>query len=389
MQNPSKSLFSNPNHKMGILGGGQLGKMLLTETRKYDLTTHVMDPAADAPCRMACNHFVVGDLNDYDSVYQFGQGLDVLTIEIEHVNVDALAALEQEGVEVHPAPNVLRIIQDKTQQKTFFAEQQIPTAPFKIFASGAGLREAVAMGEWSLPFVWKIAKGGYDGFGVSVIKTKEQLETLPDTPCIAENLIPFEKELAVVVCRNKHGASRAFPTVEMAFHPVANQVEFVICPARVSKQITQKAEALALRVAEAFGVCGLLAVEMFLTSEGALLVNEVAPRPHNSGHLTIEGCYTSQFEQHLRGVLGLPLGSTRIKTPAVMANLVGADGFNGPVRYEGFEQLLDMEGVNMHIYGKAQTRPFRKMGHVTTIGPDLDTALTTAQLAKQTLRVVS
>lgn len=382
-------IFSNSDFTLGILGGGQLGKMLLYDTRKYDIRTAVLDPAADAPGRLAANSFTQGSLTDFDTVYQFGKTCNAITIEIENVNVDALERLESEGIAVHPTPSVLRIIQSKIQQKEFFRDNNLPTAPFQVFENKAAILAAVANGERSFPFVWKIAKGGYDGFGVSVIRFASDLTALPDAPCITEELVPFAKELAVVVCRNPSGDVKAFPTVEMEFHPTANQVEYVLCPAQIEDKLKLRAEQTAIRVAEAFGICGLLAVEMFLTTAGELLVNEVAPRPHNSGHLTIEACYTNQFEQHLRGVLNLPLGSTALKTAGVMANLVGAEGYTGPVVYEGYETLLGIDGVNIHIYGKSETRPFRKMGHVTTIGNDLATARALAQQAKNNIKVIS
>lgn len=389
MRNTTQAIFSNPQFKLGILGGGQLGKMLLYDTRRLDIYTKVLDPSPDAPCSLSANEFVVGSLTDFDTVYQFGKGLDALTIEIEHVNLDALEALEKEGVVVHPAPKVLRQIQSKVAQKQFFKNHQLPTAAFVSFDGLADLKAAIAAGSRSFPFVWKIARGGYDGFGVQVVRTAADLEKLTDGPCIAEELVPFEMELGVVVCRNADGQSVAFPTVEMAFHPVANQVEFVVCPARITPTIGQAAEQLAQKVAAAFGVCGLLAVELFLTKTGEILVNEVAPRPHNSGHLTIEACYTSQFEQHIRGVLNWPLGSTQLKTAAVMANLVGAEGHSGAVMYQGYHDLMALEGVNIHIYGKSHTRPFRKMGHVTTIHQNLSTALQLARLAKESVRVIA
>lgn len=387
MSNVTNTIFSNPQFTLGILGGGQLGKMLLYDTRRFDIRTKVLDPSSEAPCRLSANEFVVGALTDFDTVYNFGKGLDALTIEIENVNLEALEKLAAEGVVVHPAPAVLRKIQSKVLQKQFFEAQNIPTAPFQVFDGLEALQAAVAAGTVTLPFVWKIATGGYDGFGVQVVIELAQLEALAAGPCITEDLVPFEMELGVVVCRNANGQAVAFPTVEMAFHPVANQVEFVVCPARISPNIALAAENLALKVAAAFGVCGLLAVELFLTKTGEILVNEVAPRPHNSGHLTIEACYTSQFEQHLRGVLNWPLGSTQLKTAAVMANLVGEPGHSGPVHYFGYHNLMALEGVHLHIYGKAATRPFRKMGHVTTIHKNLETAMENARLAKELVRV--
>lgn len=384
-----KANFFSTDFKLGILGGGQLGKMLLTETRKYDIYTCVLDPSAAAPCRIGSNVFVQGSLNDFETVYNFGKGVNALTIEIEHVNVDALERLAQEGVEVHPRPSLLRIIQNKARQKKFYADNDIPTSRFATYSTKQEVLNAITSGEWPLPFVWKSAEGGYDGFGVAVIRSEEDLQQIGEGPCLLEEYVPFEKELSVIVARNKSGETETFPVVEMEFHPTANQVEYVLCPAAISNILAEKARSIALKTAQAFDLTGLLAVEMFLTKDGQILVNEVAPRTHNSGHLTIENNYTSQFEQHLRAILNLPLGSTTLKTPAVMANLVGAAGFKGDVVYEGYQDLLHMPGVNIHIYGKRETRPFRKMGHVTVIGETIEAARQMAEKAKNGIIVKS
>ena len=381
--------YFSSNFTLGILGGGQLGKMLLTETRKFDITTKVLDPSADAPCRIACNTFVQGALTDFDTVYRFGKEVDVLTIEIENVNVDALKKLQSEGVKVYPTPQTIELIQNKATQKQFYANHNIPTAPFHRFESLTNLQQAVANEQITLPFVWKSARFGYDGNGVKIVRQLPDLSLLPEGECIAENLVPFAKELAVIVARNVSGEATTYPVVEMEFHPEANQVEYVLCPARISEEIAQKARAIALQVAQAFQVVGLLAVELFLTAEGEVLVNEVAPRPHNSGHYSIEAAYTNQFEQHLRAILDLPLGNTDSKVAGVMVNLVGAEGYQGDVIYENIEQILAMEGVTPHIYGKRQTRPFRKMGHVTIVNKDIEKARAIAEKVKQTIKVIA
>lgn len=381
--------FFSTDFKLGILGGGQLGKMLLTETRKYDIATSVLDPSADAPCRIGSNTFVQGSLKDFETVYNFGKGVNVLTIEIEHVNVDALERLQSEGLEVHPRPQMLRIIQNKAKQKQFYADNNIPTSRFQVFSGKREVLEAIESGSWQPPFVWKSTEGGYDGFGVAVVRTKVDISQIGEGPGIIEAFVPFEKELSVIVARNPSGETATYPVVEMEFHPTANQVEYVLCPSEISKEFAEKARNIALLTAEAFKLTGILAVEMFLTSNGEILVNECAPRTHNSGHLTIENNYTSQFEQHLRAVLNMPLGSTALKTPAVMANLVGAEGHSGKVVYEGYQDLLHMPGVNIHIYGKRETRPFRKMGHVTAIAPTLAEARMLAEKAKDGIRVIS
>jgi len=381
--------YFSSNFTLGILGGGQLGKMLLTETRKFDITTKVLDPSADAPCRIACNTFVQGALTDFDTVYNFGKEVDVLTIEIENVNVDALKKLQSEGVKVYPTPQTIELIQNKATQKQFYTTHNIPTAPFHRFESLANLQKAVAKEQITLPFVWKSARFGYDGNGVKIVRQLPDLSLLPEGECIAENLVPFAKELAVIVARNVSGEATTYPVVEMEFHPEANQVEYVLCPARISEEIAQKARAIAVQVAQAFQVVGLLAVELFLTAEGEVLVNEVAPRPHNSGHYSIEAAYTNQFEQHLRAILDLPLGNTNSKVAGVMVNLVGAEGYQGDVVYENIEQILAMQGVTPHIYGKRKTRPFRKMGHVTIVNKNIEKARAIAEKVKQTIKVIA
>ena len=381
--------YFSSDFKLGILGGGQLGKMLLHETRKFDVQTFVLDPSDEAPCVLACNKFYQGDLSDYDTVYEFGKRVDVLTFEIELVNLKALEQLESEGVKVYPSPATLKKIQNKGFQKDFYSQHNIPTSPYKRFNTTSELKSAVNNGVVSIPFVWKLAEFGYDGFGVKVIRHQSDLDNLPDSECIAEDLVAFANELAVIVARNPSGEVVTYPVVEMEFHPEANQVEYVICPARIDEKIANEARELALKVSEAFDHVGLLAVEMFLTKDNKLLINEVAPRPHNSGHYSIEGSYTSQFENHLRAILNLPLGSTESKAAAVMVNLSGAEGHSGNVVYKNIDKVLAIPGVTPHIYGKRQTRPFRKMGHVTIVNSDMKTAREIAEKVKNTLKVIS
>jgi len=383
-----KTYFSS-NFKLGILGGGQLGRMLLRETNKFDIQTYVIDPSNDAPCKKYANHFEQGDLLDFDTVYNFGKGVDVLTFEIESVNIDALQKLESEGITVYPSSKTLSIIQNKATQKLFYTDNNIPTAPFSRFAFTSEINDTIANGGLQLPFVWKVAQFGYDGNGVKVIRKIEDLIGLPNTECITEEMIPFKNELAVIVTRNPSGEMRNYPVVEMEFHPEANQVEYVICPARISDEVAQKAIDIALKVSEKINHVGLLAVELFQTQEDEILVNEVAPRPHNSGHQTIEASYTSQFEQHIRAILDLPLGNPDSKTGGIMVNLVGAEGHSGDVVYENMNTILAMDGVTPHIYGKKQTRPFRKMGHVTIVNNDITIAREIAQKVKETIKVIS
>ena len=374
---------------LGILGGGQLGKMLLYETRKWDITTKVMDPSDEAPCKIACNKFIQGDLMDFKAVYDFGKTVDILTIEIENVNIDALEQLEDEGIRVFPSTKELRIIQNKITQKLFYIDHNIPTAPFSRFAYTSEIKDSIAHGGLKLPFVWKSAQFGYDGQGVKIIKEVSDLANLPNVECLAEDLIPFKTELAVIVARSTTGEVTTYPVVEMEFHPEANQVEYVLCPARIDDKVAQKARNIALKISEELKHTGLLAVEMFQTKEDEVLVNEVAPRPHNSGHYSIEASYTNQFEQHLRCILGLPLGITDSKVAGVMVNLVGAEGFEGEVHYDHIEEILELKGVTPHIYGKTKTRPFRKMGHVTIVNKDMAEARKIAQQVKETIKVIS
>jgi len=384
-----KMNYFSSDFKLGILGGGQLGKMLLFDTRKFDIQTYVLDPSDEAPSKIACNKFFQGDLMDYETVYNFGKQVDVLTFEIELVNLEALTQLENEGVKVYPSPKTLKGIQNKGTQKDFYTQSNIPTASYLRFESPEHLQKSVGNNEITIPFVWKCTEFGYDGNGVKVIRQISDLDNLPNVECIAETMVPFKNELAVIVCRSPLGEIKTYPVVEMEFHPEANQVEYVICPARIDEKVAEKARAIALNVSEKFNHVGLLAVEMFQTQDDEILVNEVAPRPHNSGHYSIEASYTSQFENHLRAILSLPLGNTDSKVAGVMVNLVGAEGYSGNVVYENIETILGWDGVTPHIYGKKQTRPFRKMGHVTIVNENMVEARKIAEQVKNTIKVIS
>ena len=381
--------YFSSDFKLGILGGGQLGKMLLTETRKFDIQTLVLEPSEEAPARYSCNGFYKGSLMDFDTVYQFGKMVDLLTIEIENVNLDALDKLEEEGLPIYPSPKTLRLIQNKGKQKDYYVSNDIPTSPHQRFVDLNDLRTALAKDELEFPFVWKCAQFGYDGNGVKICRSALDLVKLPDVECIAEEMVPFKNELAVIVARSVSGEVKTYPVVEMEFHPEANQVEYVICPARIDEKVAQKATEVALKVSEAFNHVGLLAVEMFQTEDDEILVNEVAPRPHNSGHYSIEASYTSQFENHLRAILNLPLGNTDSKVAGIMVNLVGEEGFSGQVVYENIEKIMAIDGVTPHIYGKRETRPFRKMGHVTIVNENMTEARKIAEEVKNSIRVIS
>ncbi|GFR75368.1 N5-carboxyaminoimidazole ribonucleotide synthase [Elysia marginata] len=358
--------------------------MLLYETNKWDIKTHVLDPSETSPCKYLCNYFQKGDLTDYDTVYQFGKGVETLTVEIEHVNIEALFQLEREGVEVYPQARILAIVQNKITQKQFYQAHNIPTVTFMNFNSKKDFE-----GKQAFPYIWKSALFGYDGKGVAVVKDSTAEARLPDVACVIENVVPIKKELAVIVARNLMGEIVTYPVVEMSFSNEASLVEFVISPARISEDTVKRATKIAVQVSKEMQHVGLLAVELFLTKNEEILVNEVAPRPHNSGHFSIEGSLTNQFEQHIRSVLKLPLGSTDIKTPAVMINLLGAKGFEGDAYYKNIEKILAVKGVTPHIYGKKQTHPFRKMGHITVVSPNLETAIETAKNVKKTIKVIA
>jgi len=371
--------------QLGILGGGQLGRMVIQEAINYNVNVHILDPDKNAPCRKLCNHFECGSLSDYDTVYNFGKNLDMITIEIEKVNVDALEALEDEGVLVYPQSRVIRLIQDKGMQKQFFKQNDIPTSSFQLISNKDALNNA----NLTIPYVQKLRKDGYDGKGVKMIRTQEDLANAFEEPSIIEEIVDFEKEIAVIVARNDKGEIKTFPMVEMEFNPQANLVEFLISPSTYSEEIQTKAENLAKKIANDLQIVGLLAVEMFLTKDGDILVNELAPRPHNSGHQSIEGNFTSQFAQHLRAIFNLPLGNTDSRSHAVMINLLGEADYEGLAKYQGVEEVLAMDGVYVHLYGKKFTKPFRKMGHVCIINTDRELAISNARKVQEILKVIA
>ena len=370
-----------------ILGGGQLGKMLIEAASDWNIRCHVLDPDPDCSCSRLAWQFTCGSFKDYDAVMAFCAEAHYITIEIEHVNTDALRDLKAQGKKVFPDPDMLDIIKDKGKQKSFYAEHGIPTSPFTLYDDADAIRQAVASGTRTLPFVQKSCTAGYDGKGVQVVRTKDDLDKLLPGASLAEELIPFEKELAVIVARSTNGDTKAFPAVEMEFHPTANLVEFLLSPAHINSELEQKAQQLAVRTIEAMNLYGVLAVEMFLTADGDILVNEVAPRPHNSGHHTIEANITSQYQQLLRSIFGLPLGSTALTTTSMMVNLLGEDGYTGEAIYEGLPECLAIEGVYVHLYGKKITKPFRKMGHVTIVDSDAAKAREKANFVKDNLKI--
>lgn len=375
--------------ELGILGGGQLGKMLIEAASDWNIRCHVLDPDPDASCAHLAHTFVTGSFKDYETVYQFGKHLQRITIEIEHVNVDALAQLEAEGKMVFPQPGVLRIIQDKGRQKLFYEDNGLPTSNFQYIDTRDELIELIEEDKLSFPFVQKLCEAGYDGKGVAVIRSKSDMELLLDGPCIIEDLVDIEKELSVIVARDMDGNTACFPVVEMEFHPVANLVEYLLAPAHITAEQEKRAMEVAVQCIEAFNMYGVLAVEMFLTRSGDILINEVAPRPHNSGHHTIEANYVSQYQQLLRCIFALPLGSTKARSAAMMVNLLGEPGYTGEAKYAGLHDCLALEGVHVHLYGKKMTKPFRKMGHVTVIGAQEGVMREKADFVKHNLKIIA
>ncbi|MES2419208.1 MAG: 5-(carboxyamino)imidazole ribonucleotide synthase [Bacteroidota bacterium] len=371
--------------KLGILGGGQLGRMLIQEAINYNLTTLVLDPDPDAPCKHIANKFECGSITDFDTVYNFGKKADIITIEIEKVNVEALEQLEKEGKLVFPQSRVIRLIQDKGVQKQFFKENDIPTAPFQL----VNHKEDLNNDNFPFPYILKQRKDGYDGKGVMKISSFSDIAMAFESPSLIEELIDFDKEIAIIVARNANGDMKTFPMVEMEFNAEANLVEFLISPSTYPADLQERAEKIASNIAAALNITGILAVEMFVTKNGEILVNELAPRPHNSGHQTIEGNYVSQFEQHLRAIFNLPLGDTRSISNAVMINLLGEKGYEGLAKYDGLEKVMAIDGVYVHLYGKKQTKSFRKMGHVTIIDQNREQAIVKARFVQKTLKVVS
>jgi len=381
--------YFSTNFKLGILGGGQLGKMLLSECAKFDIHTIVLDPSKEAPCNNLASEFFVGDLMDYETVLNFGKKADIITIEIENVNADALRELESLGKKVYPSSKNIKTIQNKGLQKLFYKENNLPTSNFKIYSTIKSIEQDIASNSLAFPFVWKSAQFGYDGKGVKIVEGKDELSELPDVECIVEEKINIKKELSVIVSRNESNQESSFPVVEMDFNPKSNLVERVICPANISMSIEENAINIAKNLSKSLNHIGLLAIELFLTHDDKILINEIAPRPHNSGHHTIECCFTSQFEQHLRSILNLPLGNTSIKIPGIMLNLVGENKNEGEVLYENIDMIMKMPGATPHIYGKRKSRLNRKMGHITIVNKNINDAIEMSKEIKKIIKVTS
>jgi 5-(carboxyamino)imidazole ribonucleotide synthase len=380
-----QKMWYQSDYKIGVLGGGQLGRMLIQEAINLNVQIHCLDPDINAPCSEIATSFQQGSLNDYQTVIDFAKDKDLITVEIENVSIEALESLENQGKKVFPQANVLKLIKDKGLQKNFYLENNIPTAEFRLIDSKNELDKHTDF----LPFIQKMRTGGYDGKGVTSIKSSADFEKGFDVPSVLEQFIDFEKELAVIVARNEHGEIKTFPCVECEFSEELNLVEFLFAPAAISSEIEMKAQEIAKDIILKLDMVGVLAVEFFLTKGGELLVNEIAPRPHNSGHHTIECNITSQYEQHLRSILNLPLGSTKIVQAGVMINLLGEANFEGKARYEGLSEILELEGVKPHIYGKEFTKPFRKMGHVTITNEDLTKAKEIGRFVQKTIKVIA
>ena len=370
--------------KLGILGGGQLGRMLIQSGIDFNIPFSVLDPDAHAPCSSLVE-FHHGKLTDFDTVMKFGQSCDIITIEIENVNTSALKTLAKDGKKVYPQPDVIELIQDKRSQKIFYQDCNIPTADFILVENSNDVRDH----EDYLPAVNKLGREGYDGRGVQILRSGGDIDKAFDAPGLLEKLIDFEKEISVIVARNAHGEIKSFPAVEMVFHPVQNLVEYLFAPAEISRDVEASADSIARQIIHELNMVGLLAVEMFVTKDGKVLVNEIAPRPHNSGHQTIEANVTSQYEQHLRAILGLPLGDASLILPSAMVNLLGEPGYTGPAAYKGFEEVVRLPGVHVHLYGKQITKPFRKMGHVTIVDSDINSLKQKTNFVKQTLKVIA
>lgn len=381
--------FVTSDFKLGIIAGGQLGKMLVLAASNWDVKTFVLDNDEHCPASTCATFFTKGNPLDFNDVYVFGNSVDMLTLEIENVNIDALKKLKQEGKIINPDPDVLEIIQDKGLQKIFYRENSIPSSSFTLFNTKEEITEAVSAGRIAFPFVQKLRKGGYDGKGVAVVKTENDFSLLMAQPSVVEELIRIEKEISVIAARNNKGEIKCFPLVEMEFNEHANLMEKLICPASVNEEIRSKAVELATKVISKFNLCGILAVEMFVDTHQRIWINEIAPRPHNSGHHTIESVITSQYEQLLRAIFNFPLGSTQLKLPAVMINLLGEADYEGEVKYEGLTECMQIDGVKIHLYGKKKTKPFRKMGHVTVLAATVEEAKANADIIKQKLKVKS
>ena len=378
--------FSGYNLRIGIIGGGQLGKMMTQEAKKMGFYVTILDPTPNSPASQLADEQLVGGFHDRNKIKELVERCDVTTYDIEDIDAVALKELVEAGHLIHPSPQILEIIQDKWKQKEVLGRSGIPIARYRKVEEGA---LAAAVEEFGFPVVQKACRGGYDGRGVFVIRTRDDTGRALKVESFLEEFVAIEKELAVMVARSAAGEIKCHPVVEMAFDEAANICDMVVAPAQVAQKTQDESRQIAVAVVESLGGAGIFGIEMFLDKAGNVLVNEIAPRPHNSGHYTIEACVTSQFEQHIRAIMGLPLGSTELLTPAVMINILGGEGYEGPAIFQGIRETLQIPGAALHLYGKRITRPFRKMGHVTVVDKDVENALEKAQRIKTLLRVVS
>jgi 5-(carboxyamino)imidazole ribonucleotide synthase len=371
--------------KVGILGGGQLGRMLLQSAANYPVETFVLENDDECPAAHLCHHFVKGDIRSFDDVYSFGKNLDAITIEIESVNEDALEKLKSEGVQIFPDPATLKTIKNKILQKEFYRKNEIPTSDFVVTENRTDLDKHIGF----LPAVHKIAMGGYDGRGVEIIRNSEEIESGFDAPSILEKMVHIKKELAIIIAVNNKGENAMYPAVDMVFDSLLNLLDYQISPADIPEKILWKAQAIAMKVVKALNSSGIFAVELFVDDKGEVFVNETAPRVHNSGHHTIEANYSSQFDMLWRIILDYPLGNPEAILPAAIVNLLGADGFYGEAVYEGLKKVLETDNVFVHIYGKKETKPGRKMGHVTILSKEKQELIHQANRIKHTLKIIS
>lgn len=371
--------------KAGILGGGQLGRMLLQAAANYPVETYVMEKTADCPAAHLCNHFIIGDINDYQQVYDFGKALDVITIEIEQVNVAALKQLASEGVRVIPHPEILETIQSKIAQKDFYVLHEIPTADYIVTQHKAELSNLLDR----LPAVHKLDKGGYDGRGVQILRDENDLPLAFGAPAVLEKKIAIQREISMLIARNEKGDLAIYPPVEMIVDPYLNQLDYQISPAILPEKVYWKAEAIAIKVVQSFKSAGLFAIELMIDQQQDIWVNETAPRVHNSGHHTIEGNYCSQFDMLWRILLQYPLGNAEPIAPSVMVNLIGAPEHSGPAVYKGLEAVLSLDHCFVHIYGKKETKPGRKMGHITLLHADRAELLHVCNKVKHAVQVIT
>lgn len=371
--------------KIGILGGGQLGRMLLQAAANYPVETFVMENDAHSPAAHLCHYFTKGDITNFEEVYNFGKGLDAITIEIENVNEEALEKLELEGVKIYPTPAALKIIKNKILQKQFYKQNEIPSSDFLITQNLSDLTQQLHF----LPAVHKLAMGGYDGRGVQVLKTKEDITKGFDAPSILEKMVDIKKEIAVIIAVNTKGEHAMYPAVDMVFDQRLNLLEYQLSPAALPENVLWKIEAIATKLVKKLNSPGIFAVELFVDKDDNVFVNETAPRVHNSGHHTIEGNYSSQFDMLWRVMLDYPLGCTEAILPAAIVNLLGTEGFTGDAIYEGLEEIMKLENVFIHIYGKKETKPGRKMGHVTILSKEKQELIHQANRIKNTLKVIA